>query len=229
MFSTVTQVFWRQSWTAETLTHLRHALRSLGIRLDELPSQHLDLVVGTVGGVPLAECAFVAPAGREWSGLHLPPDTPYGEGLARALVQLTGQPALCLSEYDQVAWGFSLHSTDAPVQTFVNLPLMLDRVPPSPQVDPFQLARVLAVPRERVMPYLQPQSPDQVSQARAFPDDRFNLGDPWVRVDFLRAVGLVFPIPADCPEGRFSRFVLEASPPTDGPQGSGDWSALRWS
>ncbi len=223
MLSTLTQVFWRRPWTAETTVRLHLALHSLGFRLAELSHQNLDLVGGTVGGVPLVECAFAAPAGQDWSCLHLPPGAPFGGGLAQALVRLTGQPALSLSEYDQVAWGFSLHSADTPAQDFLSLPTLLDGVSLPPRADASLIARVLAVPKERVIPYLQLQSLDHVSLARAFPDDDFSLGDPWVRVDFLRAVGITFPIPANCPEGRFSRLVFESpsSPgdphPSDGP------------
>jgi len=218
MVPTLTQIFWRQPWTTAAEAALSRSLHTLGLSLRELPSQAINLAAGTVGGDPLPDCAFRAPAGPNWSCLHLPSGSTQGDEIALPLAQQTGQPVLVLTEHQQVAWGFSLFHPSEPTQTFLSQPSLLDGYPPSSPVDAGVMARALGIAVERFAPYLEVQSPDDVSQAKAFPDDQFSLGDHWIRVDFLRALGITYPIPACTPDGRFCRFV--SSPGNSEPAGA---------
>ncbi len=198
MEHSVTQVFWRQPWGPPALESLRHILESLGLTLRDLPSQALDLHSGTVGGVPITACAFRAPAGPAWSCLHLPGGSSLGERLAEAVVQHTGQPALVVSEHQQTEWTFSLYSTSHPVQHFRS-----GTEAPHRESLCSALSEILQTSTEPFAFYLEPLPSDAEPDARAYPDDLFPLRNPWVRIDFLRAIGIIYPIPAQTQYGVF--------------------------
>ena len=207
MVPTSSQAFWRQPWCPQTEAVLTRALHALGLDLAELSSQNFDLATGTVGGLPLSECAFWASAGPTWSCLHLPGGTNRSEELGRNLAELTGEPTLLLTEYQQLAWGFVLIHRKDPIQRFLSLSTMWEDTPTPGTVDPLLMSRLLDIPVSRFAPYLKVQSADEVSQQRAHPEDRYILSNPWVRVDFLRSLGISYPAPTSATDGRFCRLI----------------------
>ena len=64
---------------------------------------------------------------------------------------------------------------------------------------------VFAVPLEMVAPYVQ-HVENLDPESKAFDDDEFTLGDHWVRVDFMRRLGLLYPNPGKVPGGRYVRI-----------------------
>ena len=207
MVPTSSQAFWRQPWNPQTEEVLSRALNALSLDLGELPSQNFDLATGTVGGLPLTECAFWASAGPTWSCLHLPGGDTRGEELGKAIAELSGEPTLILTEYQQLAWGFVLIHRKEPIQRFLSLSTMWEDTPTPGTVDPLLMSRLLDIPVSRFAPYLKVQSADEVSQMRAHPEDRYILSNPWVRVDFLRALGICYPAPTSATAGRFCSLI----------------------
>lgn len=189
---------------------MRQALQTLGFLLQDPPSQWVDLVGGTVGGVPLASCAYRAAAGSDWSCLHLPGGSNWGETLAGALTHQTGQPALVLTEHDQQTWEFSVHSLTHPVQRFHSHSQSRPGGP-LPADSHAGLADLLGLDPDQFEGYLEPVPADTDPEERVFPDDLFPRLNPWVRVDFLRAIGIEYPIPAQTASGVFCLLVPPGS------------------
>src|SRR4029077_16597617 len=57
------------------------------------------------------------------------------------------------------------------------------------------VSSVLGVAAESVAPYIRHMA-DGGRRLKAFEDDEYTLGDHWVRVDFLRRLGLSYPSPS---------------------------------
>ena len=167
-----------------------------------------------MGGVPLASCAYRASAGNEWSCLHLPGGSNWGETLAGALTHQTGQPALVLTEHDQQTWEFSVHSLTHPVQRFHS---RSEARPggPLPENSHAGLADLLGLDPDQFEGYLQPVEDGTDPEERVSPEDLFPRLNPWVRVDFLRAIGIEYPIPAQTASGVFCLLVPHGSSAVD--------------
>jgi len=215
MTSIASHVFWRQGWNTTAEPTLAIALAGLNLRTQELNSQTWDFQAGTIGETAAAECVFFAPAAEGWSGLQLPLGSPLGEPLAEALSRQSNGIVLLVREVGQT-WGYWLYDQGRVLDRFWSMPSMVDVSPESAMGGPSRLSEAFGIPAGQITPYLNHLSPDEVSPARAFPDDEFALGDPWVRVDFLRRLGLSYPRPFPPANGRFFQWV----PLTSGPLGN---------
>jgi hypothetical protein len=207
------QIFWRQPWNAHARRTLSDALDPMGLCLGELASQRLDVGTGTVGGLPVPECVFWGPAGAGWCCLHLTQGWDRAEELAHGLAQVSGQPCLVMTDHDQEAWSLDLVQTGTPLRRFLShdhLPAFHAPVEP---LDPDTLSRLVDVPAERLAGYLKVQSLQNPCPDKVHSLDRFTLGEAWVRVDLLRAMGIAFAGPTESALGRFCR-ILPKSPET---------------
>jgi hypothetical protein len=218
MPSNPVQIFWRQPWNAHARRTLADALDPMGLCLGELASQRLDVGTGTVGGLPVPECVFWGPAGAGWCCLHLTQGWDRSEELAHGLARISGQPCLVMTDHDQEAWSLDLVQTGAPTRRF----LSHDHLPPAgapvEPLDPDTLSRLVDVPAERIAGYLKIQSLENPSPDKVHPQDRFTLGEAWVRVDLLRAMGIAFAGPTESALGRFCRILPKSTEPTETPQ-----------
>ena len=73
------------------------------------------------------------------------------------------------------------------------------------------LADLLGLDPDQFEGYLEPVPDDTDPEERVFPDDLFPRLNPWVRVDFLRAIGIEYPIPAQTASGVFCLLVPPGS------------------
>ncbi len=217
MHSNPIQIFWRQPWNAHARHTLADALDQIGFCLGELSSQRLDVGTGTVGGLPVPECVFWGPAGTGWCCLHLTQGWDRAEELATVLSRVSSQPCLVLTDHDQEAWSLDLVQTGLPIRRFISHDHLPPAVTPVEPLNPETLSTLIGVPAERIAGYLKVQSLENPSSDKVHPQDRFTLGEAWVRVDLLRAMGISFAGPTESALGRFCR-ILPKSP--DAPQTS---------
>ena len=124
-----------------------------------------------------------------------------GEPLAAELSRLTGGPAIAMLEYDQDTWGYCLFDSGTLLDRFWSVPEAVDTAPEECAGSAEAVYSVFGVPPESVALYIR-----HVSEAdyglKAFDDDEFTLGDHWVRVDFMRRLGLSYPAPGRTAGGR---------------------------
>ena len=129
--------------------------------------------------------------------LHL--NTLVGEPLAAELSRLTVGPAIVFLEYDQAAWGYCLFERGTLADRFWSVPDAVEKPPEECAGSVDAVSRVFAVRAESIAPYIHHVTD---SDAKAFDDDEFTLGDHWVRVDFMRRLGLAYPSPGKVAGGR---------------------------
>ena len=205
-------IMWRQRYDTAADMTLIQALAALQWEIRELPSQQWDARTASIGGVRDCECSYVSPAASEWSSVLLPLDALIGERLAAELSRLLSAPSIVFSEYDQTAWGYTLFVDGAESDSFWSIPELVEVDPVTARGNPALLSRILSVPESSITPYLQQFSSEPPEIPKVFPDDEFSLGDHWVRVDFMRRLGLQYPTPGETPGGRYILFVDSNTP-----------------
>ncbi len=129
--------------------------------------------------------------------LHL--NTLVGEPLAAELSRLIAGPAIVFWEYDQAAWGYCLFESGTPLDRFWSIPDVVEMPPAECAGNVAVMSRVFGVTADSIAPYIRHVTD---FDAKAFADDEFTLGDHWVRVDFMRRLGLTYPNPGQIAGGR---------------------------
>jgi hypothetical protein len=188
------------------------ALAALQWVVRELPSQQWDARTASIGGVRDCECSYVSPAASEWSSVLLPLNAQIGAQLAAELSRLLSEPSIVFSEYDQTTWGYTLFVDGAEADGFWSLPELVEVDPVTVRGNPSLVSRILGVPESSIAPYLQQFSSEPLESPKVFPDDEFSLDDHWVRVDFMRRLGLQYPTPGETAGGRYILIVDSNAP-----------------
>jgi len=188
------QLYWR---SPEPEAVLRDALAKVDARIEELPSQQWDPKNATIGGVRDSELSCIAPDAARWSSLLLRLNSMLADPLAVALSEATGGAVIAFYEFEQAAWGFDVYEKGEAVARFWNRPDYVEEDPGSCAVDPQILAGRFGVGVDEIAPYLKHLAPDANELGKAFPADEFELGDHWVRCDFMRRLGLRYPEPGE--------------------------------
>ena len=129
--------------------------------------------------------------------LHL--NSLLGEQLASELSRLIAGPAIVFLEYDQAAWGYSLFDRGSLLDRFWSIPDVVETPPQECAGSVPVVSHVFCVAAESVAPYICHVTD---FDAKAFDEDQFKLGDHWVRVDFMRRLGLAYPSPGQVAGGR---------------------------
>ncbi|MFM7214508.1 MAG: hypothetical protein ACKO3H_06490 [Verrucomicrobiota bacterium] len=218
MSSNPVQIFWRQPWNAQARRTLADALDPMGFCLGELASQRLDVGTGTVGGLPVPECVFWGPAGAGWCCLHLTQGWEHAGRLADGLARVSGQPCLVMTDHDQEAWSLDLVQSGLPTRRFLSHDHLQPPVAPGEALGADTLGGLIGEPPERLAGYLTIQTLGNPSPEKVHPQDRFTLGEAWVRVDLLRAMGIAFAGPTESALGRFCRILPKSGETPEAPE-----------
>jgi len=155
------------------------------------------------GGTPRQPVSYLAPVSADWSSAMLHLNTSIGKSLASELSRLIAGPAVVFLEYDQAAWGYCLFEGGTLLDQFWNNPKMFETLPQECAGNVAVMSRVFGVSVASIAPYL--RHPKD-SCAKAFDDDKFTLADHWVRVDFMRRIGLTYPNPGQVDGARFVKI-----------------------
>lgn len=199
------QVFWKEPWNPEAETTLQQALSTQRCTIHELNSQQWDPKTASIGGVRDIMTSYLAPAAASWSSVLLHLNAPIGEDLAAELSRLTGGPSIVLMEYDQDAWGYSLFDGGTVLDRFWSVPEAVDLSPEECTGSFETVSSVFGVPSESLAPYICHVT-EIARELKAFEDDEYTLGDHWVRIDFMRRLGLDYPAPGQVAGGRYVKI-----------------------
>jgi hypothetical protein len=205
-------VVWRQRYDTAADIALTQALATLQCEVRELPSQQWDARTSSIGGVRDSQCSYLSPAAPEWSSVLLHLNALIGERLAAELSRLTSAPSIVLSEDDQTTWGYALFLDGAESDSFWSVPEIVGVDGDAVRGTPSLVSQVFGVPESTVAPYLQHLSAEPPDTPKVFPDDEFALSDHWVRVDFMRRLGLQYPAPGETAGGRHIQIVDPDAP-----------------
>ena len=220
MFS---QVFWKQAWTPEAESVLRQALVSQRCSIRELSSQQWEPSTATIGGIADHMTSYLAPASEAWSSVTLHLNSLVFESVAEELSRLTSGPAIAISDFHQETWGYSLFESGKLLDRFWNSPSMSETPPEEWVGNVPALVRVFGVMAETIAPYLCHITTENC-RTKVFDDDESVLGDHWVRLDFMRKLGIPYPSPGEVAGSRYvqieeprSRFRTTRSQLSDQP------------
>ena len=113
--------------------------------------------------------------------------------------RLVAGPAIVFLEYDQAAWGYCLFESGTLLDRFWSIPDAVETPAAECAGNVAVVSRVFGVTRDSIAPYIHHVTD---FDAKAFAEDEFTLGDHWVRVDFMRRLGLKYPSPGQVAGGR---------------------------
>lgn len=196
------QILWKQTWSADAESVLRQALTSQKCSVRELSSQQWDASTATIGGIRDHMTSYLAPASASWSSVMLHLNSLVAEPVAAELSRLTGGSAIAVLEYDQATWGYTLFESGEMRDRFWSLPEAVETPPDECAGCVDAVARAFGVPAESITPYIR-HVKESDYDTKAFADDEFTLGDHWVRVDFMRRLGIPYPNPGQVTGGRY--------------------------
>lgn len=210
-------VVWRQTYEAAADLALTQVLEKLRCEVRELPSQQWDPGTASIGGVRDYQCSYVSPGAPEWSSvlLHhnaLIGDALMGERLAAELSRFTSGPSVVFYEYDQATWGYTLYNAGTELDRFWSVPEIVQEDAVATRGTPVLVSGLFGVPESAIAPYLRHLDSELPETSKAFPDDEFALTDHWVRVDFMRRLGLQYPAPGSTSGGRYVQIVESQTP-----------------
>ncbi len=179
------------------------ALSVLGTTIEELPSQEWNPRASTIGGVRDIHLCSLAPRNDDWSFLLLHLNSQLGEALAMALSRALDHPTIVFHEYEELAWGFVVYRSGDAIARFWNRPDVVELDPASCRASPEVIAGAFGVDPQTVAGYLRHLDAGE-SPGKVFSDDGRTLDRHWVRVDFMKRLGMDYPDPGT----RGSRHVL---------------------
>jgi hypothetical protein len=133
--------------------------------------------------------------------LHL--NSLIADALAAELSRAIEGPTIAFLEYDQAAWGYCLFDRGGLLDKFWNIPEVVEAPSNEFVGDVGIVSRVFGARPESIAPYLHHVTD---SAGKAFDDDKFALGDHWVRVDFMRRLGLQYPSPGQVTGGQYVKI-----------------------
>jgi hypothetical protein len=196
------QIVWKQAWSPSAESTLRQALGSQSCVVRELPSQHWEASTQTIGGLRDHMTSYLAPAADSWSSVLLHLNSLVAETVAAELSRLTVRPAIAIFEYDQAAWGYCLFESGGLLDRFWSLPDVVETPPDECVGRAGTVASLFGIPAQSIAPYITHITESDYG-TKAFDDDEFTLGNHWVRVDFMRRLGIPYPSPGEVRGGRY--------------------------
>lgn len=199
------QVLWKQQWGPAAESTLRQALTTCRCAVRELSSQQWDSKTATIGGVRDYMTTYLAPASDAWSSAMLHLNSLIGESLAAEVSRLINGPAILLLEYDQATWGYNLLDNGKLLDRFWSIPEVVESPAEECAGNVAIVSSAFGVPTDSIAPYIR-HIIESDDDCKAFEDDEFMLRDHWVRVDFLRHLGLAYPSPGQTAGGKYIKI-----------------------
>jgi hypothetical protein len=185
-----TQICWKQPWGSDALALLRVTGMSLGLVVKELASQEWNPATATIDGIRDVDLSYIGAAGDAWTFFHLPLDAKFSDVFAVNLSTTQANPIIEFHEYYDTCWGYRLIKKGIAIDYFVNEPFVLEEEPSRCFGSADMIARVFKVPQRLVAPYIRHLAVDEDLSMKAHPDDEYPLSNHWVRVDFMRRLGI---------------------------------------
>lgn len=186
-----TILFWRGD-SIQFESELKSTLSELNIEFRDLSTQEFDATASTINGIRDTELSRLSNYNNTWSSLQLRHNSTLTEAICQKLSRKTQSPVIAILEYDESAWGYCLFDKGKIVDAFWNDHEIVEQSISDCTADLDLLAKVFNVTKNDFAPYLKDLSTTETS-GKINPDDEFEIDDPWVRVDFMRKLGLIYP------------------------------------
>ncbi|SHG01944.1 hypothetical protein SAMN05444274_1202 [Mariniphaga anaerophila] len=105
---------------------------------------------------------------------------------------MTDSPVITVLEYENVAWGYCLYQNGQLIDNFWNnyIAVDLDKNECIANID--LISNKFHVDKKFIKPYLIDIA-NKENSGKAFDNDEYDLGEPWVRADFVKKLGLHYP------------------------------------
>ena len=191
---TSSHISWKSS---DPESSLKTATIKIGCEMRELKSQTWDQKTATIDGIRDTKLCSFLPARMEWSFLLLHLRSLVAEPLALELSKSSNGPVIVFHEFEEVAWGFAVFEGGKPIARFWNRPAAVDEKPGDCMPNVELLAKQFGVSPKALSPYLRHFGADVEYNSKAYADDRFSLGDHWVRVDFMKRLVMHYADPKE--------------------------------
>jgi len=150
--------------------------------------------------------AYVAPASNKWSSVMLHLNASVAERLAVDLSKSVVY-AIAFFEYEQAAWGYVAYKNGMVLDRFWNVPDIVEMNKEECKGNVDSISNIFGVSSELVAPYLRHIDLDNDFNSKAFEDDEYTLDNHWVRCDFMRRLGINYPIPGETESGRYIHII----------------------
>lgn len=113
-----------------------------------------------------------------------------------------GNPVFSLHIHDGDLWMFILFQKGEEIGRFNPIPGYWEELPPEGKAKWMGDARLISetipsVPSEMIAKYFTEWNLEQEEESKAYPDDEFMIGDCWQMCDFMKKVGLEYPMGKD--------------------------------
>lgn len=169
---------------------IKKVLTNLRIDYENLNSQQWNPKDSTFGGIRDYKLSKVATAGASWNCILLHLSSQLGEKISLELSKES--IVITFLEFDQVAWGYSLFQNGKLIDQFCNNPEEIEKDPSTLNGNTDVICQLFNADKSKIEPYLK-HADNNINPNKAFSEDEFTLDDHWVRVDFMKKLGLIYP------------------------------------
>lgn len=189
--SSCTLICWSTSDSSQKPEdEIKKVLANLRIDYKNLNSQQWNPKNSTIGGIRDYKLSKAATAGASWNCILLHLDSQLGEKISLELSKKS--IVITFLEFHQVAWGYSLFQNGKLIDQFCNNPEVIEKDPSTLNGNADVICRLFNADKNKIEPYLKHVG-NNINSNKAFPEDEFTLDDHWVRVDFMKKLGLIYP------------------------------------
>lgn len=171
---------------------IKKALGNIGITFNDLNSQVWNPEDSTIGGIRDYKLSKISSAGTSYDCILLHLNSQLGSKISSELSRSLKTPVIAFLEFHQMAWGYCLYEDGKAVDQFCNDPNEIEESPSLLKGNIDILTKIFSSDRRNIEPYLIHINNDE-TLTKAFPDDEFVLDDHWVRVDFMKRLGIIYP------------------------------------
>jgi hypothetical protein len=186
-----TIIFWRGD-SLNLESDIKSILSELNIEFEDLSNQEFDAKTSTIDGIRDIELSRLSSQSNSWSSLNLRLNSTLTDKICQKLSSKSKSPVIAFLEYDESAWGYCLFQDGKLIDTFWNDHVTVEQPKIECTANIDILASMFKVAKSDVQPYLMDISGKE-NLGKINANDEFELEDPWVRVDFMKQLGLIYP------------------------------------
>ena len=186
-----TVVFWEMpSNDKNAEKRLKEILLKIGVNFKDLSTQEWNPKESSIGGVRDYKLSKISTYGK-WSSVLLYLDSNLGEKISIELSKTLKTPVLAILEFHQISWGYKLFLDGKIIDQFCNAPELVGTSAKDYKGNIDLLSKTFNVDKKNLEPYIDIRNSEK--HEKAFKVDEFFLDDHWVRVDFIKKLGITYP------------------------------------
>lgn len=171
---------------------LKNVLTKLSIKYLDLKSQVWESKSSSVDVIRDSKLSRISIDSNSWASLSLHLNSTLINSISKELSKLNDSPVIAFLEYEQEAWGYCLYQNGTLIDNYWNNYLTLDFEKNDCKANIDLISNLFNVKKELIEPYLIDIF-DKNDLGKVNIQDEFELNDHWVRVDFMKKIGLQYP------------------------------------